>query len=162
MEVEKKNMLTLLMSNSYNRHLQVHRRWNAGRGRVKECAEGILPHPNVRPLPLPLSFSALSRSLSFGSSPPESPGSRCAGVQAQTESRPHAWEDRNTFEPTPLSAPPQGYDYCFIVIYRGYIFSVGLRVLWSSYKKMSLLHFGPSLRLNGTAFKYFCLTFNPV
>lgn len=67
---------------------QVHRRRNAGRGCVKECAEGILPHPNVRPLPLPLSFSALSRSLLFGSSPSESPGSRCAGVQVQAESRP--------------------------------------------------------------------------
>lgn len=58
-------MFTLLWAQSYNRHLQVHRRWNAGRGRFEECAEGILPHPNVRRLPLPLAFSVLSHSLSL-------------------------------------------------------------------------------------------------
>lgn len=32
----------------------------------------------------------------------ESPGSRLAGVQVQAESRPHAWDDTNAYEPTLL------------------------------------------------------------
>lgn len=103
---------------------QVRRRRNAGRGCVEECAEGILPHPNVRPLPLPLSFSALSRSLLFGSSPSESPGSRCAGVQVRAESRPPRL-GRHQYVRADAAV---GCYYRCGVIYRRYIFSEGLKV----------------------------------
>lgn len=70
--------------------------------------------------------SSLTLSLSFGSSHSESPGSR-AGVQVQAESRPHAWDDMNAYEPRLLQWPPQGYYYCCFMIHRRHIFTEGLK-----------------------------------